>query len=354
VTLRLTLLALSLFSADPRPICDATGCATARVAVAGDDSANRRQAIAERFAPTIYQETLDPYRDFIAAFDFDGDWDGSNNAEHVARYPLAAVIYYTVVETATHWFVQYVVYHPVDYKRIAGHPHDLESLLVAVRKDGAQARLEAVETRFHKVWYQYAPPGSQLGGARSADDLDGPVHLDADGHPAVTSQRAGHGLCGGLAPNAAIRELELTCDHGRAPALQRAGVVYRFGGSAEVPTVGAAFQTRRYALREIRGSLWLHLRDRATFGDAFDYAGDRCSIAGVRCPHGIGRSFACGAERGDADAPWAQTPGRGGHATGDQFFDPAGTLDRRLKFPRPYALEYSFNPYLGIGGDPRS
>jgi hypothetical protein len=285
--------------------------------VALDDAA-RRRAVAERFAPTLYQETFDRARDLVGAFDFDGDWRGGNNAANVGRFAQPAVVYYTVLETATHWFVHYLPYHAVDYKRIGGHPHDTETILAVVRKQGRGARLEVLETRFHKVWYQYVAAGSEVSDVGAADDIDGRVRFGVDGHPAVYSQRIGHGLCGGLAPTSPIRELELRCDHRQAPRIQRQGIVYRHRGVAEIPrTDGPAVQEVGYALREIATSLWPRRDDPQAF-------------AGL----------------GGADAPWVQTPGRGGRALGEQFVDPARTLARRLRFPAPFALDYTWNPYL--------
>jgi hypothetical protein len=323
------------------------------VAIVGVDAAARRRAVAERFAPTLFQEVRDPRRDAITAFDFDGDWDGRNNAAHVVAFTPRAVVYYTVVETATHWFVQYMPYHAVDYKRVNGHSHDSESILLVVRKEGERGRLEVMETRFHKVWYQYAAPGSKLGGVAAADDLDGAIHLDERGHPMVYVQRVGHGLCGGVAPMVPVRELELFCDHRRAPQIQERGVVYRYTGAADAPELVAPppIQERGYALAEIGTTLWAHQRDPATFGERMDYRGERCARTGWRCPRAIGQYFA-GDGAGSAEAPWGQTPGRGAHAAGDQFFDPAFTLARRLRIAAPYALDYVFNPYLGIEDAP--
>ena len=205
-----------------------------------------------------------------------------------------------------------------------------------------------METRFHKVWYQYAAAGAVLGDG--ADDVDGTIHLDEEGRPAVNVQRVGHGLCGGLAPLAPIRELELLCDHRRAPAIQARGVVYRFTGAAELPSPSARVQTRGYALVEMGTTLWAHRGDPRTCGRRIDYLGERCATPSWHCPHGLGAFLADGSPHGDgAELPWGQTPGKGAAALGEQFFDPALTLGRRLRFAAPYALDYEFNPFLGIG-----
>src|ERR1700751_2596096 len=75
--------------------------------------------VAARFAPTFYQALGDkPRSDYITNFDFDGDWRGDNNWTNSANldFPLKAHIYYSVSETATHYFIHYAVFHPRDYK----------------------------------------------------------------------------------------------------------------------------------------------------------------------------------------------------------------------------------------------
>jgi hypothetical protein len=82
---------------------------TALTQTAKDD-----RELAARFAPVFYQGIGDNQRsDYITNFDFDGDWAGDNNWDHVAnkRYPLKAYVYYSVVETRTHYFIHYAIFH---------------------------------------------------------------------------------------------------------------------------------------------------------------------------------------------------------------------------------------------------
>ena len=304
-----------------------------------------RDQVARRWAPTLFQETRDSARDQIAALDFDGDWDASNNAAHIGQFPLRAVLYYSVVETATHWFVQYMPYHPIDYKLTTGHAHDTESVLLVVAKRGPLGTPEAMETRFHTVWYQYAAAGAPV--ADGADDIDGMIHVDGEGRPMVYSQRVGHGLCGGFAPLVAFADLQITCDHARRPALEQAGVVYHYTGQAGTVVAGVDKQYVGYELVELSSTWWAHARSHQTFSYFRDYHGERCASSGWDCPRDVG-----GAVAGDADAcatPWSQSPGRGVSSVGDTFFDPAFTMSRRLHWRAPFALDYAWNPFVGIG-----
>ena len=306
-----------------------------------------RNQVAVHWAPTLYQETRDE-RDLLSAFDFDGDWDGSNNARNLPRYPARAVIYFTVAETATHWLVTYLTYHAVDGKSFSGHDHDSEHVTLVVQKDGSPfGRLQAMETRFHKVLYQYAVQSS--GVTNGADDIDGPVHLGDDGRPEVYAQRVGHGLCGGYAPVSWFDTFALRCKHRERPHIAERGVIYRYTGRADVPR-SLDDRDVGYALVEIGETLWAHARDRgphATFSGAMDFEGERCVL--FRCPRGIGRAFTSRPGRFSTGMPWEEGGGRGTVKRGEAFFDPALTMWRRLRFPRPFSTGYVHNPYLGVG-----
>jgi hypothetical protein len=304
-----------------------------------------RDQVAARWAPTIFQESRDPVRDFISAFDFDGDWDASNNAANVDKFPLRAVVYYTVQETATHWFVQYLPYHPVDYKWVTGHAHDTESVLLAVSKRGGPfGTPEVMETRFHVMWHQYARAGAAV--RDGADDIDGPIHFDETGRPTVYAQRASHGLCGGFSPPFAVPDLQIHCIHAMPPKLSSRGVVYRYTGQAGTPDPTLATQEVGYELVEISSTWWAHAQDPAVFVRWRDFRGERCGTPGWRCPRHVGRGL--GGIGESVASPWGQSPGEGADAVGDTFFDPAFTLAKRLEWEPPYSLDYTFNPYIGI------
>src|SRR5437899_912722 len=75
--------------------------------------------IAARYAPVFHQALGGhPRGDYITNFDFDGDWDGTDNWTDAEdrRFHLKAYIYYSVVETATHYFIHYADFHARDYK----------------------------------------------------------------------------------------------------------------------------------------------------------------------------------------------------------------------------------------------
>src|SRR5215510_13614045 len=96
-------------------------------------------ALALHWAPVHYQDTdsSDYDADYLSTVDFDGDWDAKNNWEHqddnLAR--LTGAVYYSVVETSTHWHLVYGFYHPRDWEDFPDpfglftHENDMEGVL---------------------------------------------------------------------------------------------------------------------------------------------------------------------------------------------------------------------------------
>src|SRR5262249_20189359 len=90
---------------------------------------------------------------------------------------------------------------------------------------------------------------------------------------------------------------------------------------------------------------WGEIGAGKAFKDAETFAGERCAM--LACPKGYGGNWE-GDEGVSPGEPWAQEGGKGVSAAGDQFFDPAYTMSKRLGFPMPFALDYCYNAYLGI------
>jgi hypothetical protein len=183
---------------------------------------NDDREIAARFAPIFYQALGDnPRSDYITNFDFDGDWRGDNNWDNAAneKYPLNAYIYFSVAETTTHFFIQYAVFHPRDYKggEVRGailsgliregvkrggkydptglaeeatlaHENDMEGALVTVEKRGMdlnEAKVVYVETLHHNNFSNYVAEG--VNETRGSVMLEGP-------HPVLYVEPKGHGI----------------------------------------------------------------------------------------------------------------------------------------------------------------
>jgi hypothetical protein len=160
----------------------------------------------------------------------------------------------------------------------------------------------------------------------------------------------GHGLCGGFSPpNYSFPDLQLTCNHNDTPHIDQTGVIYSPDLPATMPQVVSMTTVKSgYRLVELLTSVWPHIHEIGAgkaFLSAIDYAGERCAM--FTCPTQFGGNWE-GNEGQSPGEPWAQAGGNGVSADGDQFFDPAYTMSKRLGFPQPFSLDYCFNPYLAI------
>ncbi|MFC1999896.1 PKD domain-containing protein [Chloroflexota bacterium] len=95
-------------------------------------------SLAEYWAPLWYQDidSTDYDADYLTNFNFDGDWDGTNNWENQPSNPLKAYVYYWVVEVETHWFIGYSIFYPRHWGA-PSHENDMAGCLLVVEKDGS-------------------------------------------------------------------------------------------------------------------------------------------------------------------------------------------------------------------------
>ena len=261
--------------------------------------------------------------DYITAVDFDGDWDTSNNWESIAKaeHKAAAVCYYSVVATKTHWFILYAFYHPRDW---ADHPaadlfgadeheNDMEGLLVVAQRpskpsEDKYGRLLGVVTVFHTNFFSYAPKGSPLKGGD--EDIDGTLEMEeynGAAHPVTAQEAKGHGL-------KAWPQVLIDGDGIKYfPTLDEAGV----------PT-GPDDRNVKYKLVNIfaKGGLWERREQKETFSAPGTFAG------------------------GGANAPWGWDDGDDGNVSrGDFATDPAKLIDVYFEGLSSFSKEYESNLY---------
>lgn len=279
--------------------------------------------LARHHAPVIYQGAATD-QDYITAADMDGDWIGNNNWENQPAGDLSAHVYYSVIETESHWFLFYSLYHPRDYtdepcdQSDGCHENDMESLQVVVAKDGtAYGRPLALLTLAHSHIYLYPIGDSVKKGALRAQRQ---AQLE-DGHPQVWVETFGHGI------------------YGKAEILSPGKVTYRAGDQAELPDT-IKDDDVRYELVSIYDTLWQHRTEIGTgqlFDQPFDYRGRT-----------LPASFD-GADWGEdkANPPWAYNQDIGETLLrGDFFLDPAKALAYFATVEGELSHTYVFNPFL--------
>ncbi|MDQ2686177.1 MAG: hypothetical protein M3Y25_10095 [Thermoproteota archaeon] len=106
---------------------------------------------------------------------------------------LLPVVYYSVAETETHYFILYAFYHADDDM----HPNDLEGcLLILEEMDLNEVLLGMITVAHHDFWlYAYEKSIKQASGKEFPDDFNLEVDMDIDFLRPLIQQEVGkHGL----------------------------------------------------------------------------------------------------------------------------------------------------------------
>ncbi|MBI2944275.1 MAG: hypothetical protein HYY25_08745 [Candidatus Wallbacteria bacterium] len=289
---------------------------------AGLQAAPTAANIAAAHAPVIRHQVSSD-KDYLAAFDFDGNWNGYDNWQKQEwGYPLKAVVYYSVLESASHWFVTYLTFHPRRWNTLnsAGwsQENDLQGVQVLVAKDGSPTgKALVLEVWNGKGFDAYQ---ADLAARLKSGRWTGAAGFEGT-HPIVTISAKSHTM-----RVAAPRS---------APA--KGDVVYRFTGRAEEPKKGAA--GCGYALVAVAESFW---RNRAAVGSGQTYG------TSVDTAHGPAGAALGGDDyrRDAATMPWTWAdPKASKVAAGDWFFDPGHSFAQRYETTVPISRAYTANPY---------
>jgi hypothetical protein len=291
--------------------------------------------LALRWAPIHHQDvdttgghSIGGAADFVTRVDFDGDWDARNNWEHAPAYPLAAYVYFSVVQTRTHWFLTYMFFHARDWTNRpffdSEHENDAEGALLIVERDGSRyGVLRAAITVAHANFFAYTPPGSPWRSGR--ETVDGPLPMQPSPHdsflrPVTAQESHGHGL-------RAYRGGD--------------GVVYYPSTVAEVPG-GDGGRDVRYRLIDVfePGGLWDRRADPDLFATPGGFAGDAPPPRGGGCGD---HTFRCTVD--SAHAPWGWDDHDDGAGPGELATDPAHVAAEYFTVPGAMSRTYELNPY---------
>jgi len=276
---------------------------TARqIVVTGTTNLTHHQ-LAVYWAPVLFQDIdYDDYRaDYITNFDFDGDWNPLNNWENMPDYELKAYVYYWVVETTSHWFLGYTLFHPRDWSDditapFDQHENDMEGCLLVIAKGHwGYGEFVLMMTRAHENFYSYKDydnsPSNEV--TDGHEDIDGDVEFE-EHHPYIYIKAEGHAVYG-----------DLRWEVKDFPSGD--GVVYRYTGNAGEPR-DSNNRNVEYDLIYI-GDLWDKRNDTDLFYEFGTFWGDDWG-------------------ENKADAPWGWDDKDDGEVYADQFFiDPAYVVD---------------------------
>ena len=335
------------------------------------------EQIAARFAPVFHQALAEhPRGDYITNFDFDGDWDGTNNWDHAAEtaFKLKGYIYYSVAETPTHYLIHYAVFHARDYKggdtkgviyskvlrnaarilsrgaepsgrlaeAVIAHENDMEGALVVVEKHGtdlAAARIVFVETLHHNMFSRYVPEDSDrpAEGRFTVDGLHVELYVEPKGH--------------GVVP------------WGTQPDKPEKGwLVYTYAGHADDPE-SISGGLVGYQLLPISTTLWPKARDSVTnrtFTSFRDFGTMTISIlsGGAAVARNVVLGSLASAFHGNvggvnvARPPWGWVSNdHRDDPPGVWFFDPARIVKRDFRLADGFSTSYMKVPFWASGAE---
>lgn len=133
-----------------------------------------RDAVAYAWAPSFFKDFAHEFTDPVTGFNpvdhpvdifFNGRDRVSENHKAIFRMDVQqqqkalerVPVYYSVIETLSHYYINYFLYHAVDLKKF-GHAHDTENVFTIVEKDGSPyGRLVSQITNAHGYPMIYAP-----------------------------------------------------------------------------------------------------------------------------------------------------------------------------------------------------
>jgi len=260
------------------------------------------------------------------------------------------------METQTHWFLIYNMFHPRDYsdKCVVGscHENDNEGLILTIRKDSTPfGSLQIMETLAHNNVYSHVADSSIRSGIHN---IDGGIELWQESHPVAFIESGGHGVYGSTSSHA-----RFTLESGKFT--EGTGVTYVYKGRAERP-ISPDDREVGYELLSIYDHWWLRsqlssAREDGTFDAYYVY------IPARNRPRTSAREIA-GSFLGRTQSENKAKPFWGWHdnrsrkknvvATGQWGLDPAYSVTQNLRIPGAFSLEYVYNPYLGFGTPDRT
>jgi len=324
-------------------------------------STEKHYQLAYKYAPVFAQKVKNEWTvaDQIAPIDFAGSIsDVTKNPDALYKIDkdskISTKIYYSVCETATHYFLLYGVYHILDwwkrYKpkdlynyirdRLDEHIHDMEGALLVVTKK-PKALIDGMVTISHRNFYLYTEPKipSSDGKSRNAsrqnlriakfnETVDGNIWLDKTSKRVkLYIQAQGHGIRG---------------DHkgwGGGDEIWYYSPEEVTATSSPTDPKAEKIQPMKYELEDIfaENGLWDHRFNDKVFrqnkeGKWGFVVQEENKLLG-----------------GAANPPWSWNDHNDSSPIGEIATDPARFIIRYAQGWGPVSMQYIFNPYQEIG-----
>lgn len=318
----------------------------------------QQKTIVNKFAPLIFQETNSRAKpehwDFITSFDFDGDLIGSNNEKSLKsdKHQLPATVYYSFLETKSHYFIVYSLFHPLDWDTVPSfipytwHENDMENIQIVVSK--AEEKVVLLSTQAHldtevsTVSYSGIDSGSKMIDHNDITFLNDDLSPGGT-HAALFVEWGGHGIYNALKQKEHFNKLansELKEGFTFIPAVNNIPDNYRSGK-----------KRFRYQLVSTYDTFWTNYRNKQNIGNgklldgSFNYSEDKVSYQ--KLPRHFDSGRLSGPFKYDSGIlPFAFSYSLRDKDLGSIFFNPAKKYVNTLKVSGDWSLDYIYNPYI--------
>ncbi len=333
----------------------------ARFYTAANEPANHT-ALAARFAPVIYQSIENETGaavnyDLPTTVNFDGDFTARNNKAAAQTSAPTANVYYSVVESKTHYFIVYALYYPVRKVDTTLNEHDFTGVLFVIDKATESFKLaEGLKVDSgNDTIFAWKPDSSDVSGTGQPQILDDFPDADFDGerYP-MYIPRGIHAAChwtqqGPAVPTGCFHSSQEFTDGPNAGVIMRPGTAQTYAMAVD----NNGQKEMEYGLVPLN-SLWARRTDvdnellweQLTVYQPIDSRPSRYNDAEepIVWPNRLVSD--------DTDTfgkpPFAWLKLSGDPNQGQWLFDPAYIMTVRYNFGTMYSNEYCFNSYLGI------
>jgi hypothetical protein len=318
-----------------------------------------------KYAPVIFQETnkkANPeHWDFITSIDFDGDLQSNNNEKSIKsnKNPLPATVYYSLVESETHYFIVYSLFHPLDWDTVPDfipftwHENDMENIQVVIRKKTAKLPESVVllATQAHIDTQLSSASGSDISSSEKIKLTRQKVSLLSDNltgngtHTGLYVESGGHGIYNMNSNTARFASLQ-------PPQLKEGFTFIPASATDNTPdTYSKNTGTYRYQLKSSYDNFWANYVNKTNMGNGklmdgyFNYKDELVDCHNI--PRHFDSSRLSGPGKFDSGIlPFAFSYNLNASDLGVIFFNPARKYSETLKISGEWSKKYLYNPYV--------
>ena len=284
----------------------------------------------------------------------------NNNEQSLKNLKIAlpSVVYYSFVETGTHYFIEYSFYHALDWSEYPSfipynwHENDMENIQIVVRKksDKLEEDVVILSTQAHLSTEVSVPEKTNISSSSQTLASEKIRLLNTDvkfsgTHCAVYVETGGHGIHNMNAQQDRFSQLE-------PPKLKEGFMLTPIQSYKTSPDYYKDDKSDfQYQLRPVYETFWKYYKNNENIGDgkvldgSFSYKDEL--VEHKNLPRFFDSDRMSGPGKYDAGiVPFAFSFTLSSSDLGVIFFNPAKKYAETLKINEPWSRIYVYNPYL--------